>query len=381
MRSIADDVDLTLQVVVTGMHLAAEFGCTYRSVEADGFRIDHKVEMLQEEQGDTAVERSIAAGLVAFTDVFRELRPDIVVLLGDRFELLSPAIAAYFAQIPIAHIHGGETTQGAIDEGVRHAVTKLASLHFAATEAYRRRIIQMGEDPARVFCVGAPGLDALDELELLSRTQLESRLAFDLARPVAIVTYHPVTLERRCAERQIDALLSALSREKVRALFTKANADPEGRVVNAKVADYCRGHPVDYRLFDSLGQMVYLNCLRHVDLMVGNSSSGLIEAPSFSLPVVNVGDRQRGRSRAANVIDVGYDSSQIAAGIRKALSPGWRAGLEHMDNPYEQGGQSAGLRIKQELRRADLGPGLLRKRFYDIPPNVEPGIDHEEVSR
>lgn len=369
MQAIKEDPDLRLQVVATGMHLAPEFGLTFRSIETDGFRIDRTVEMLQTADGDTAVAKSVGVGLVAFSDVFEELRPDIVVLLGDRFELLSPAVAAFVARIPIAHIHGGETSQGAIDEGVRHAVTKLASLHFAATETYRRRIIQMGEDPDRVFAFGAPGLDALRHLTLLTRAELETHLGFSLDTPSAIVTYHPVTLEPGRAGRRIDALLSALLGENVRAVFTKANADEEGRLINARVAAFCRLHPADYRLFDNLGQMAYLSCLRHADLMVGNSSSGLIETPAFELPTVNIGDRQLGRIRAANVIDVGYDAADIAAGIRKALSPEWKAGLKDMVNPYAaRDDESVSARIKQQLKDAELGETLLKQRFHDLGP-------------
>jgi UDP-hydrolysing UDP-N-acetyl-D-glucosamine 2-epimerase len=367
MRAIADDPELELLVVATGMHLAPEFGLTYRSIEEDGFSIARKVEMLHTAGGETDVARSIATGLAAFSDAFVALHPDIVVLLGDRFELLSPAIAAFVARIPIAHIHGGETSQGALDEGVRHAVTKLASLHFTATGEYRRRVIQMGEDPARVFAFGAPGLDALGHLRLLGRQELEERLSFSLAGPVAMVTYHPVTLEPGSAGRQVDALLAALVEEGVRAVFTKANADEQGGLINERVGAFCAQRSADYRLFDNLGQMVYLSCLAAVDVMVGNSSSGLIEAPSFELPVVNIGDRQLGRVRAANVIDVGYAESEIAAGLRQALSSEWRASLSGIVNPYAaRDGASVSAGIKEQLKAAELGERLLKKRFHDL---------------
>ncbi len=248
---------------------------------------------------DRAVTKSIGIGLLAFADAVEDLRPDIVVILGDRFELLSAAIAALIAKIPLAHIHGGETSQGAIDESVRHAITKMASLHFAATEAYRQRIIQMGEEPQAVFAFGAPGLDALRHITLLTKEELESRLDFRIQSPAAIVTYHPVTLEKDTAEAHIKSLLSALLEEGIRAVFTKANADPQGRLINDIIADFCRNRPDDYRLFDNLGQRVYLSCLSNFDMMIGNSSSGLIEAPSFRLPVVNVGDRQKGQNQGA----------------------------------------------------------------------------------
>jgi len=372
MQAIRDDEALDLQVIATGMHLSPEFGLTYRSIEQDGFRIDRKVEMLLSADSDSAVTKSIGVGLIAFSDALDDLRPDIVVVLGDRFELLSAAIAALIARIPIAHIHGGETSQGAIDEGVRHAVTKMASLHFPASEAYRWRIIQMGEDPAFVFAYGAPGLDALNSVTLLTWHELQLELDFRLGSPTAIVTYHPVTLERDSAGRQIDDLLAALLQEKVRALFTKSNADMQGRLINERIAAFCREHPTDYRLYDNLGQAVYLSCLRHLDLMVGNSSSGLIEAPSFGMPAVNIGDRQRGRIKATNVIDVGYSAAEIASGIRQALSPTWRAGLKAVENPYVgRGNGSVSFRIKQRLKEAELGESLLKKHFHDLAPGTD----------
>jgi UDP-hydrolysing UDP-N-acetyl-D-glucosamine 2-epimerase len=373
MRAIRDDEALELQVIATGMHLSPEFGLTYRDVEEDGVRIDRKVEMLLSADSDSAVTKSIGVGLMGFSDALGDLRPDIVVVLGDRFELLSAAIAALIARIPIAHIHGGETSQGAIDEGVRHAVTKMASLHFPATEAYRRRIIQMGEDPGSVFAYGAPGLEALTSVTLLTKKELEARLAFRLDHPTAIVTFHPVTLERDAAKEQIENLLTALLQENVRAVFTKSNADMQGRLINDKIAAFCRDRPVDYRLYDNLGQAVYLNCLRHLDLMAGNSSSGLIEAPSFRLPAVNIGDRQRGRIKARNVIDVGYSVAEIAAGIRQSLSTPWREGLKDMENPYAGVGDvEVSVQIKERLKQVELGESLLKKRFHDLQPNSDP---------
>ena len=371
MQAIRDDEALVLQVIATGMHLCLEFGLTGQDIERDGFRIERKIEMLLSADSDSAATKSIGVGLLGFADALAELQPDILVVLGDRFELLAPTIAALLARIPIAHIHGGETSQGAIDEGVRHAVTKLASLHFAATEAYRQRIIQMGEDPRSVFAFGAPGLDALHQVKLLTRPELEARLDFALTTPTALVTYHPVTLERNTAERQIENLLTALLQEKVRAVFTKANADTQGRLINQRIATFCQDRPADYRLHDNLGQQVYLSCLRHLDLMVGNSSSGLIEAPSFKLPVVNIGDRQQGRIKAANVIDVGYAVEEIAAGIRQASARTWREGLEDMTNPYAgRGDGRVSFYIKEQLKQVELTEALLKKRFHDLPCKI-----------
>ncbi len=377
MRAIREDEALALQVIATGMHLCPEFGLTYRTIEQEGFHIDRKIEMLLSADSDRAATKSIGVGLLAFADALAELRPELLIVLGDRFELLAAAIAALLAKIPIAHIHGGETSQGAVDEGIRHAITKLASLHFAATETYRRRIIQMGEDPHRVFAFGAPGLDALHQVKLLTKPELEARLDFALTTPTALVTYHPVTLERNTAEQQIENLLTALLREKVRAVFTKANADTQGRLINQRIAEFCQDRPVDYRLYDNLGQQVYLSCLRHLDLMIGNSSSGLIEAPSFKLPVVNIGDRQQGRIKAANVIDVGYAVEEIAAGIRQASARTWRERLEGMTNPYAgRGDGRVSFDIKEQLKQVELTEALLKKQFYDLPGNIHSPLTH-----
>lgn len=371
LRAIRDDEALVLQVIATGMHLCPEFGLSCRDIEQDGFRIDRKIEMLLSADSDSAAAKSIGVGLLAFADALAELRPDILVVLGDRFELLAAVIAALLAKIPIAHIHGGETSQGAIDEGVRHAITKMASLHFAATEAYRRRIIQMGEDPRLVFAFGAPGLDALHQITPLTKSELAARLGFELATPTALVTYHPVTLEKDTAEQQIEQLLNALLHEKIRAVFTKANADTQGRLINRRIAEFCQARPTDYRLYDNLGQQLYLSCLRHLDLMIGNSSSGLIEAPSFKLPVVDIGDRQQGRIKAANVIEVGYSTEEIVAGIRQALSRAWREGIRDMINPYAgRGDGRVSFYIKEQLKQAELTEALLKKRFYDLPGNI-----------
>ena len=368
MRAIYEDDDLELQVVVTGMHLTPEFGLTYRDIQEDGFTIDRKVELPLPAESDAAVSKVIGIGLVAFADVLDQLRPDIVVVLGDRYELLSPVIAAFVARIPIAHIHGGETSQGALDEGVRHAITKMAALHFPATKAYARRIVQMGEAPETVFAYGAPGLDALHSMHLLTKEELASLLGRGLESPTAIVTYHPVTLERDTAGEQIENLLAALLLEGVGAVFTKSNADAQGTLINERIAAFCRERPSRYGLYDNLGRTAYLSCLQHLDLVIGNSSSGLIEAPSFHLPTVNIGDRQLGRVKAESVLDVGSSTGEIAAGIRQALSRGWRASLKGVENPYAGPlDGSVSVRIKDQLKDAELGERLLKKRFHDAP--------------
>ncbi len=367
MKEISVDPELELAVIATGMHLSPEFGLTVREIEADGFHVDKRIEMLLSSDSESSIVKSMGVAMISLADAIKDVGPDIVVLLGDRFEIVPVALASVVFRIPLAHIHGGETSQGAIDEAFRHSVTKMASLHFPSTETYRNRIIQMGENPDLVFNFGAPGLDAIYNLPLLDRKELETSLQFSLDGVVAIVTYHPVTTERGTALEQAENLVKAIESSGIRAIFTKANADADGRVINMKVSEFCLSTPEKYRMFDSLGQVRYMSCLRHLDLMVGNSSSGLIEAPSFGLPVVNIGDRQKGRMRAANVFDVGNAVEDIRQGISWVLSPAFRKSLEGMENPHDKfrDGQTS-RRIKEQLKTIELSAHLIKKEFRDI---------------
>jgi UDP-N-acetylglucosamine 2-epimerase (non-hydrolysing)/GDP/UDP-N,N'-diacetylbacillosamine 2-epimerase (hydrolysing) len=323
--------------------------------------------MLLASDGEGAASKAIGVGLMSFPEVYDSLRPDVVVLLGDRFELLAPAIAALIHRIPIAHVHGGETSQGAIDEAVRHAITKMATFHFPATEVYKQRILQMGEPSERVFNCGSPGIDLLYREVLLSREELRSFLDLDLEGGVALVTFHPATLEGGCAAAQVEHLLRAIDGSGLKAVFTKANADPEGNVVNRAISKFCDSQPERFRLFDHLGPRTYHSCLKHLDLMIGNSSSGLVEAPSFGMPVVNVGDRQRGRVRARNVIDVGTSAEEIEMGIEKARSTEFTAGLRGLKNPYDEAGDGrASHRIKETLKHLVIDPSVLKKQFITL---------------
>jgi UDP-hydrolysing UDP-N-acetyl-D-glucosamine 2-epimerase len=367
LNAIQTDSALRLQVIASGMHLAPSFGRTWRDIEAAGIKIDRKINLRL--TGDSSLDnlKSIAMGLNGFGEAFAELKPEIVVLLGDRFELLSAAIAALMLRIPIAHIHGGELSEGAIDDSVRHAITKFAALHFATTEPYRRRIIQMGESPDRVFNFGAPGLDALYGSTLLTRPQLEQELGFSLQHPVALVTYHPATLDADSAEAQVRRLLSAIKASGLKAVFTMANADAQGALINACLQTACAQTPERFKWFPHLGHRRYLSCLKHCSVMVGNSSSGLIEAPSFRLPVVNIGDRQRGRVRAPNVIDVPCSRAAILRAIKRAVSSRFRASLRGMRNPYDRFHDgSASQRIKNVLKQIPLTDDLVKKRFHDL---------------
>lgn len=368
MKAIEQDAALELQVVATGMHLSHEFGLTHKIIENDGFRIDRKVEMLLSSDSPAAITKSIGVGCITFADALQELQPDMMVLLGDRFELLAPAISGVICKFPIVHIHGGETSQGAVDEAVRHAITKMAAIHFPATEKSRQRIIQMGEHPDTVFNHGAPGLDHLYRTELLSRERLEKQLAMNFDDGVALVTYHPVTRENNTSERQIDNLLAAVKTAKVKAIFSGANADAHGRIINSKILSFCQQDSSRYKFVENLGQRIYLSCLKHVDVLIGNSSSGLIEAPSFRLPVVNIGDRQRGREKAANIIDVGYSPEEIVKGIRQALSNEFKRSLTDLKNPYDKYADGrASERIKDSLKNISLSESLLKKAFYELP--------------
>ncbi len=367
LREIQYDPALELILVATGMHLSASQGNTITAIEADGFQVARRVPMLLATDDEAAIVKSVGLGLIAFADVWEQLHPDVLVCLGDRYELLAPAVAALLQRLPIAHIHGGETSQGAVDEAVRHSISKMASLHFPAAAAYAQRLLRMGEPPDRIFTYGAPGLDGMYQRRLLTKDELAKHLQLKLESPVALVTYHPVTLEIDDTERQIDNLLQAITNTGITALFTRANADAMGSRINAAVAAFCRTDPRRYRLYDHLGQVVYLSCLRHLDLMIGNSSSGLVEAPSFRLPVVNIGNRQMGRARATNIIDTSYDVEAMVAGIERAISPAFRRSLENMENPYDvfRDGKTS-FRIKEKLKEIRITPELLKKPFHDL---------------
>lgn len=382
LRAVVDDPDLELLLYVTGSHLAPAFGHTVAAIEADGVPIARRVAILEDgpAPADTpgAAAQAMARALTGFSDALAGDRPDVLVLLGDRYEIVPVALACVLHGVPIAHLHGGETTAGALDDLFRHAVTKLATWHFAATEAYRRRIVQMGEAPERVFCFGAPGLDHLHRTPLLSRAELAARLGLPLDAPTALVTYHPVTAEPGRAVAQVDALLAALAAEApLQAVCTKANADPEGRAINARLEAFGRAHPERVRVVDDLGTLGYLSALAHLELVVGNSSSALIEAPSFARPAVNVGRRQAGRERARNVIDVGNDVEDVRRGIRLARSEAFRASLRGMTNPYAGAGDGrVSERIVARLKRLLAEPAPAGKPFVDLGATGQEGTAH-----
>jgi len=354
---------LELQLFAAGAHLSRHFGETVRAIEADGWRITERVGTELESDAAEEVAAGAGAGLTGFARAFARHRPDLVLVLGDRIEMLSAAVAALPLTIPVAHVHGGEVTEGAIDEQARHAITKLSHLHFPAAEPYARRILQMGEEPWRVHCCGAPGLDRLAGLAVLPREEVARRIGLPLRRPTLLVTFHPETLEPDATAAHVDALASALAAVQGDVVITYPGADAMHRAVVRRLESLVAARP-STRLVAALGEDTYCSMLREADVMVGNSSSGLIEAPSFGLPAVNIGDRQRGRLRAPNVIDVGHGPGDILAGIRRALEPGFRRSLAGMVNPYGDG--RAAPRIVEVLERVELGRALIRKRFVDL---------------
>ena len=369
IQEIKDSAALQLQLVATGMHLSPEFGLTYREIEADGFAIDRKVEMLLSSDSARGVAKSLGLGVIGFADALAELKPDLLLLLGDRFEVLSAACAALVARIPIAHLHGGEKTEGAFDDAIRHSLTKMSHLHFVATEDYRRRVIQLGEAPERVHTVGGLGIDVIARTKLLGREALEKEIGFSFGPRNLLVTFHPGTLERASAASQMQALLGALAKLKdTHLIFTFPNADTDGRALIPMIEEFAARHP-GARVYKSLGQVRYLSCLKLVDGVVGNSSSGLLEAPTFQKGAVNIGARQLGRLSAASVIDCEPSESAIAAALQKLYSAEFVRTLSSVRNPY--GDNGASKKVVQALENVSLD-GLVQKSFHDIPTQQGP---------
>jgi UDP-N-acetylglucosamine 2-epimerase (non-hydrolysing)/GDP/UDP-N,N'-diacetylbacillosamine 2-epimerase (hydrolysing) len=369
LREIKADPLLNLQLIVTGAHLVEDFGYTVSVIEASEVSIATRVDMLLASDTGVGAAKSLGLGVSGCADAFDRLEPDVVLLLGDRFEMLAAAEAALMMRIPVAHIHGGETTEGAFDESIRHSLTKMAHIHFVTAEPHRARVIQMGEQPDRVFTVGAPGLDQIHHTELLNRQAFEDAIGFQLGDPTFLITLHPSTLGTQEPETSARHLLDAVDGfDGVRLIFTKANADPAGRRINERIAEYCEGRD-DARLYDSLGQKWYLSALRHADVVVGNSSSGLIEAPAMDVPTVNVGPRQDGRLRGPSVVDCRADRDAIASAIESVLQPQFQSIVENADPPYGQG--KTGQAIAQRLREVDLSDAILTKPFFDLVPGCK----------
>lgn len=366
MSLIAGCEQLELQLIACGMHLSPEFGLTYQEIEADGFHIDRKVEMLLSSDTPVGIAKATGLGTISIAEALADLQPHMMLVLGDRFEILSAVTAALFARIPVAHLHGGETTEGVIDEGIRHAITKMSYLHFVASEEYRRRVIQLGEDPERVHLVGGLGVDGILRTKLLAKRELEADLEFAFDGDTLLVTFHPVTLEHDTASEQFSQLLLALLAlpASKRFLFTKANADTDGRVINQQIDQFVAENPGRAIATPSLGQRRYWSCVALCGAVVGNSSSGLLEAPSLGTPTVNIGDRQRGRLLSESVLNCLPNVEAIRQAIEKVLTPEFQVNVLNSRNPYGSGG--AAEKILNSLCSVDLGQESLKKRFYDL---------------
>lgn len=363
MKEIEADKELELQLIVTGMHLSPEFGLTYKEIEKE-FKIDKKVEMLLSSDTSIGISKSIGIAQISFCEAFEELKPDILIVLGDRYEIFSATSTAMIARIPIVHLHGGETTEGAFDESIRHSITKMSHLHFTATEEYRNRVIQLGEHPSRVFNVGGMGIENIKRLKLLTKEEFENSIDFKLNKKNILVTFHPVTLENSTAQEQFQELLEVIDElEDTNIIFTKANSDTDGRIINQMIDDYVARNFHKSVRFTSLGQLRYLSALQYVDAMVGNSSSGLLEAPSFKIGTINIGDRQKSRIKADSVIDCSANKTDIEKAFEKLYSKEFQNSLINVQNPYGDG--CASKKIIEALKNIDF-KNILKKSFYDI---------------
>ncbi len=364
LYEVKSDADLILQLIVTAMHLSPEFGLTYQLIEQDGFQIDAKVEMLLSSDSAVGVAKSVGIAVVSFADAFERLKPDLIVILGDRFEILGAAQTAMIMKIPVAHIHGGELTQGAIDDSIRHAITKMSHLHFTAAESYKNRVIQMGEQPGVVFNTGAPGIERIKKMRFLAQNELEKRLDFYFTYPTFLITYHPATLQLSKIKEELNHLFSALDFfPSAKVIFTKSNADEAGRLVNQQIDLYVEKKPERMKAFTTMGDLNYLSTMYYCDAVIGNSSSGVIEAPVLHKPSVNIGNRQMGRLLADSVIHCGVSASEIKIAIKKALSVKFKAIVKKTISPYDAG--NTAQTIKNVIKTINLKK-IIQKEFYDL---------------
>lgn len=365
------------EVVVTGAHLSPEFGLTYLDIQEDHIPIAKKIEILLSSDTPIGISKSMGLAMISFAEYFDESRPDALIVLGDRYETLAVCCAAMNARIPIVHLYGGETTEGAVDEAIRHSITKMSYLHFTATEQYRRRVIQLGEHPDRVFTVGAMGIENILTTKLLSKRELEESISFSLERPYAVVTFHPVTLESESAKTQFEEILSAFTRhDEMKYIFTKANADADGRIINRMIEEYVSGN-ANAICFESLGSLRYLSALKYSSMVIGNSSSGLLEVPSFKVPTINIGDRQKGRMQADSVINCRADAMEIDKAMQLVCSKEFRDKIADVKNPYGDGKTSE--KIVEVLKDVFVHNEVnLKKKFYDLSIDDIEGEIHYE---
>jgi len=364
MAAIKGDADLQLQIIATNMHLSPEFGLTYKEIEQDGFIIDKKVEMLLSSDTANGTTKSVGLATIGFADAYGDLKPDIIVVLGDRYEMLAAVTAALFYKIPVAHLHGGEITEGAYDDAIRHSITKMSHLHFTSTEAYRKRVIQLGENPDRVFYVGALGVENVNKINLFSKQELETSLDFNIGDKSLLVTFHPVTLENETAKQQCENLLSVLAGlTAYNIIFTLPNSDSDGRIIMQLIKDFVLVHSERSIAFSSMGKLRYLSALQYVSAVIGNSSSGIIEVPSFGIPTLNIGDRQKGRIAADSVIHCGTSQKHIEQGIEIVLSDKVKKIAKQVVNPYQK--DNTTLNILNVIKNYPL-KNLIQKTFYNL---------------
>lgn len=365
IRLVHDSNDCQLQIIATNMHLSSEFGLTYREIENDGFNIDKKVEMLLSSDTANGIVKSMGLATIGFADALNDLKPDLCVILGDRYEMLAAAQSALIYKIPIAHLYGGEITEGAYDDSIRHAITKLSHLHFTSTEEYKKRVIQLGEDSKKIFCVGALGIDNIDKEDIMSIDELSRSIDFNLTDRFVVVTFHPVTIEHHTAQQQCENLLSALEYiiPQYKILFTLPNSDTDGRIIISLIKRFVTKHRNDCLAITSLGKKRYYAALKYSSAVIGNSSSGLVEAPSFHIPTLNIGDRQKGRTRCESVIDCAANKDDILEGLHKVLSDKTKSISENVINPYYQ--KDTLNKIFEVISTYPLN-NLIKKHFYDI---------------
>ncbi len=360
--------EFNVKLVVTGTHLSPEFGLTYKEILNDGLEIDKKIEILMSSDSPSGISKSMGLAMMGFADYFSDAKPDALMVLGDRYETLAVCCAAMNERIPVIHLYGGETTEGAIDEAARHCITKMSYLHLTSTEQYRKRVIQLGEDPERVITVGSIGVENIRNKKLMSREELGHSLKFLLDKPYAVVTCHPVTLEEKSSREQFQQLLMAMEEKKdMKYIFTKSNADADGRIINHMIDEYASTHD-NAIAFESLGAERYLSALKYAAMVIGNSSSGLVEAPSFGIPTINIGDRQKGRLKAESVIDCAPESESILNAVNKAMSGEFAAVARAAVNPYGDGNTSG--RIVMAIKNMMKQEINLKKKFFDVDFSV-----------
>lgn len=365
IEKINKDVELQLQLIVTGMHLSPEFGMTYTNIIDDGFKIDEKIEILLSSDSSVGISKSMGLATISFAEAFERLKPDMVIVLGDRYEIFAACSAAVVAKIPIAHLHGGETTEGAFDEAFRHSITKMSYLHFTSTEEYRKRVIQLGENPERVFNFGAIGVENILSLQLLSKEDLEEAINFKLDKQYGLVTFHPVTLEKSTSESQFKELLEALdTMDDMKFIITKANSDSDGRIINSLIDEYESNNKDRIKAFTSMGLLRYLSAMKYCAGVIGNSSSGIIEAPTFKVPTINIGDRQKGRIQADTVINCKPCKNEIIKALELSRSEKFIKDISKSVNPYGNGETSS--KILEVIKNTLKGKVDIKKSFYNI---------------